>query len=104
MDTYHSGGFIFHLQVSYLFAFFLLFMGSLRQEYWSGLQFPSPVDYVLSELSTMTCPFWVALHGMAHSFMEVPKPIGHNKAAIHVIILVSCDCGFVLEAFELSAL
>ena len=27
-----------------------------RQEYWSGLPFPFPVDHVLSELSTMTCP------------------------------------------------
>ena len=28
-----------------------LFMGFSRQEYWSGLPFPSPVDHVLSELS-----------------------------------------------------
>ena len=31
-----------------------------RQEYWSGLPFPSPVDHVLSEFFTMTCPSWVA--------------------------------------------
>ena len=37
-----------------------LFMGFSRQEYWSGLPFPSPVDYVLSNLSTMTRPSWVA--------------------------------------------
>ena len=36
------------------FCLFILFMGSSRQEYWSGLPFPSPVDHVLSELSTMT--------------------------------------------------
>ena len=29
-------------------------MGFSRQEYWSGLSFPSPVDHVLSEFSTMT--------------------------------------------------
>ena len=45
------------------FCLFILFMGFSRQEYWSGLPFPSPVDHVLSELSTMTCPSWVALHG-----------------------------------------
>ena len=30
------------------------------QEYWSGLPFPSPVDHILSELSTMTLggPTW----------------------------------------------
>ena len=36
-----------------------------RQEYWSGLPFPSPVDHILSDLSTMTHPSWVAPHGMA---------------------------------------
>ena len=49
------------------FCLFILFMGFSRQEDWSGLPFPSPVDQVLSELSTMTHPSWVALHGTAHS-------------------------------------
>ena len=65
------------------FCLFILFMGFSTQEYWSGLPFPSPVDHVLSELSTMTCPFWLALHGMAHSFIEL------DKAVVHVIRLVS---------------
>ena len=47
------------------------------------------MDHILSELSTMTHPSWVALHGMAHSFIEL------DKAVVHVIRLVSfCDCGF----------
>ena len=50
-------------------------MGFLRQEYLSGLPFPSPVDHILSELSTMTHPSWVALHGMAHSFTELDKAV-----------------------------
>ena len=33
----------------------------------------------LSDLSTMTCPSWVALQGMAHSFIEL------DKAVVHVI-------------------
>ena len=71
----------------------ILFMGFSRQEYWSGLPFPSPVDHILSELSTMTGPSWVALHGMAHSFIEL------DKAVVRVIRLVSfCDCGFSLSA------
>ena len=37
---------------------FTLFMGFSRQEYSSGLPFPSPVDHVLSELSSMTCLSW----------------------------------------------
>ena len=58
-------------------------MGFSRQEYWSGLPFPSPVDHVLSELSTMTRLSWVAPRGMAHSFTEL------DKAVVHVIRLVS---------------
>ena len=40
------------------FCRFILFMWFSRQEYRSGLPFPSPVDHVLSELSTMTPPPW----------------------------------------------
>ena len=56
------------------FCLFILFMGFSRQEYWS-LPFPSPVDHVLSELSTMTHPSWVALHSMAHSFIELDEVV-----------------------------
>ena len=55
------------------FCLFILLMGFSIQEYWSGLPFPSPVDHVLSALSTMTCPSWVALHGMARSFHWVKE-------------------------------
>ena len=62
---------------------FCLFMGLSRQEYWNGLPLPSPVDHILSELSTMTHLSWVALHGMAHSFFEL------DKAVVHVVSLIS---------------
>ena len=65
------------------FCLFILFMGFSRQEYWSGLPFPSPIDHGLSEFSTMTCPSCVALQSMVHSFIEL------DKVVIHVIILVS---------------
>ena len=65
------------------FCLFILFMGFSRHEYWSGLPFPSPGDHILSELSTMTHPSWVALHSMAHSFIEL------DKTVVHVISLVS---------------
>ena len=65
------------------FCLFILFMGFSRQDYGSGLPFPSPVDHILSELSTTTCPSWVALQGMAHSFIEL------DKAVVHVISFVS---------------
>ena len=65
------------------FYLFILFMGFSRQEYWSGLPFPSPVDHILSELSTMTRPSWVTLHSLAHSFIELAKSV------VHVLRLVS---------------
>ena len=71
------------------FCLFILFMGFSRQEYWSGLPFPYPVDHILSELSTMTHPFWVARHGMAHSFIEL------DKAVVHVIRLQSNICWII---------
>ena len=58
-------------------------MGIFRQEYWSRLPFLSPVDHILLELFSMTRPFWVALHGMAHGFTELCKPLCHDKAVIH---------------------
>ena len=48
-------------------------MGFSRQEYWSGLPFPFPVDHILSEISTMTRLSWVSLQGMVHSFIELDK-------------------------------
>ena len=69
------------------FCLFILFMRFSRQEYWSGLPFPSPVAHILSELSTMTRPSWVVLHGMAYSFIELDKSMWLDW-------LVFCDCGF----------
>ena len=46
------------------FCLFILFMGFSRQEYWSGWPFPSLVDHILSDLSTMTCHLGLP-HGMA---------------------------------------
>ena len=65
------------------FCLFMLFMRLSRQEYQGGLPFPSPVDHIVSELSTMTRLSWVVLHGMAHSFIKL------EKAAVHVISLIS---------------
>ena len=65
------------------FWLFILFMRFSRQEYWSGLPFPSPVGRVLSELSTMTHLSWVVLQGMAYSFIEL------DKAVVHVVRLFS---------------
>ena len=65
------------------FCLFILFMGFSRQEYWSDLPFSSPVDHDLSEHFAITCPFWVALQSIVHSFIEL------DKAVVHVIRLIS---------------
>ena len=65
------------------FCLFILFIWFSWQEYGSGLPFPSPVDHILSELLTMTHLSWVTLHGMAHSFTELCKPLHESKAVIH---------------------
>ena len=62
---------------------FILSVGFSRQEYWSGLSFPSPVDHILSELSNMTRPSWLALNSKAYSFIELCKPPFHDKTMIH---------------------
>ena len=80
LGTYQPGEFIFQCPI---FLPFHTVYGVLKARILSGLPFPSPVDQVLPELSTMTHPSWVALHGMAHSFIEV------DKAVVHVIRLVS---------------
>ena len=55
------------------------------------------MHHSLSEFATLTRPSWVALQGMAHSFIE------SDKAVVHVISLIVffglfflcvCDCGF----------
>ena len=80
LGTYRPGEFIFQC---HSFLPFHTVHGVLRARYWSGLPFLSPVDHILSELSTMTHPSWVALHGMAHSFIEL------DKAVVHMISLIS---------------
>ena len=68
-------------------------MGFSRQEYGSGLPFPSPVDYILSNLSIMTCPSWVAPQAWL-SFIELDKAV----VLVWLDLLVICDYGFSVSA------
>ena len=65
-----------------------------KQEYWSGLPFPSPVDPVLSDLSTMTCPSWVAPRTWL-CFIELDKAV----VLVWLDWLVFCEYGFSVSAF-----
>ena len=75
------------------FCLFILFMGFSRQEYWSGLPFPSPVDHILSDLSTVTCPSWVAPQAWL-SFIELDKAV----VLVWLDWLVFCEYGFSVFA------
>ena len=68
-------------------------MGFSRQEYWSGLPFPSPVDHILSDLSTMTRPSWVAPRAWL-SFTELDKAV----VLVWLDWLVFWECGFSVSA------
>ena len=75
------------------FCLFILFMQFSKQEYWSGLPFPSPVDHILSDLSTMTCPSWVAPQEWLR-FIELEKPV----VLVLLDWLVFCEYGFSVSA------
>ena len=75
------------------FCLFILFTGFSRQEYWSGLPFPSPVDHILSDLSTMTRPSWVAPQAWL-SFTELDKAV----VLVWLDWLVFCEYGFSVSA------
>ena len=75
------------------FCLFILFMGFSRQEYWSGFPFPSPVDHILSDLSTMTRPSWVARRAWL-SFTELDKAV----VLLWLDWLVFCEYGFGVSA------
>ena len=68
-------------------------MGFSRLEYWSGLPFPSPVDHILSDLSTMTRPSWVAPQAWL-SFLELDKAV----VLVWLDWLVFCEYGFSVSA------
>ena len=86
LGTYWPGEFLFSILS---FCLFILFMGFSRQEYWSGLPFPSPVDHILSNLSTMTRPSWVAPRAWL-TFIELDKAV----VLVWLDWLVFCEYGF----------
>ena len=74
------------------FFLFILFMGFSRQEYWSGLPFCSPVDHILSDLSTITQRLgWPHMAWL--SLTELDKDV-----VLWSDWLVFCDYGFSMSA------
>ena len=63
LGTYLPGEFIFQYPIILPFH---TVHGVLKARILKWFAFPSPVDHILSDLCTMTRPFWVAPHGMAN--------------------------------------
>ena len=55
LGTYRPGEFIFQCPI---FLPFHTIMGFFRQEYWSGLLFPSLVDHIISIIILFSCVFY----------------------------------------------
>ena len=72
LGTYWPGKFIFQCNI---FLPFHTVHGVLMAKILKWFAIPSPVVHVLSELFTVICLSWVALHGMAHSFTELDKAV-----------------------------
>ena len=82
-----------HLPVSYIFAFSYCSRGSHSKN--TGVVYHCLLQW------TMFCQnsplSWVALHGMAHSFIELHKPLHQDKAVIH-----EGGKGMRIQLFKLS--
>ena len=63
---------------------------------WSGLPFPTLVDRILSELFTMTHPPWVALHCVAHRFIELCSPFTMTRLWSLKGIFSTVNCSLLL--------
>ena len=97
LDTYQPGELIFQCQ--FFFFLFILLMDFSGQEFWSGLPFPSPINQVLLELSTMTHPSWITLYGMDHIQGHITRGNKNSRSKGTEIIqsLFSDHCGITLE-------
>ena len=80
LGTYRPREFVFQCLI---FLSFYIVHEVLKARIVKWFAFPCPEDHILSELSTMSHPSWVVLHGVAHSFIEL------EKAVVPVIRLVS---------------
>ena len=73
------------------FCLFILFMGFSKQEYLRGLPFPSTVDHILSDLSTMTLPSWVAPHGIVYTPYIILKSFKDINANMYLAFYFKFD-------------
>ena len=89
MGTYRPGEFIFQCHI---FLPFHTVYAVLKARILKWLPFPSPEDNVLSELSAMTHPSWVALYVMDHSFTELEKAVAHMISLVSFLLFLFSVC------------
>ena len=89
------------------FCLFILFMGFSRQEYWSGLPFPSPVDHILSvNVLHSICPqIWETQQWpqdwKRSVFIAIPKKGNAKKCSnYHTIALISHTGKLMLKILQ----
>ena len=80
LDMFRPGGLLFWCHI---FLPFHTVHGVLPARILEWFAISPPVDHIFLELSTMTYVSWVALYTMAHTFIELLKPLHHDKAVIH---------------------
>ena len=71
LGTYLSGEFLFQYPIILPFP---TVHGVLKARILKWFAIPSPVDHILSDLSTMTCPSWVDPQAWL-SFIELDKAV-----------------------------
>ena len=55
------------------------------------------MHYTLSGLLTVTHPSWMVLHGMVNSFIDLHKPLCHNKTVSHEVAEnLKCSLAIIL--------
>ena len=80
LGTYRPGEFLFQYPI---ILHFHTVHGVLKARILKWFSIPLSSGPCFVKTSTMTRPSWVALHSMAHSFIEL------DKAVLHVISLIS---------------
>ena len=88
LDTYQPGGVIFWYHIFFPFHTVHGVLATILV--WFAI--PSSHGPRLSELSTMTHPSWVDLHGMAHSFIELDKVLCQDGRVEGHALIFSCEC------------
>ena len=92
---------------NHLYLLFKILFGSVHslfvrvswQEYWSWLPFPPPVDHVFQKSSLWPTHLGRPNYSMVHSFIDLCKPLHHNKAVIHEGIMLARLCS---KSFKLG--